>query len=232
MTVVVHLARHAQVASHRGDVPLTAAGVDQSRELGLRVATWCTDGERVGVLHADSRRATETAVAAHDVLAERLGAGADLAAPREQPALRNPDVYLAGWRVDMGSSPQAVADQVPGRPVDGEDVPALGFWREWFADADRVGMWVAASDPRGEDAATVARRIVAWASSLRDIAGADQRVLAVTHSTNLRALLLRCFGADPGEPGFTEVVTLRLDDGGDGARVCWRDQESRVSVPS
>lgn len=231
LRVVIHLARHARVDSHRGDVPLAETGRAESEALGRRIAEQAGAGERVSVLHTQSRRAIETAVVAHAALVAALGPGADVAEPAEQPALRNPDVYVAGWRIEFGSSPDAIANQVPGTPVSGDDLPTLGFWREWFAADNRVGSWVHADDVRGEDADTVARRLIAWASTLRDASGSDQRVLAVSHSPNMRALLKFVLGDDPGEPEFTEDIVLAATGGADAIHVTWRDRSVQVPAP-
>lgn len=228
----MHFARHGEVASHRGDVALTDVGVRQSRDLGRRAAGWHRGGERIRVLHADSRRAGETAIAAHGALVDALGPMADVVAPEAQPALRNPDLYVAGSRVDMGSSPEAIAAQVAGRPVAGEIVAGLGFWRDWFASDDRIGYWVAARQPRGENADAVALRLLAWASTLRDLPGPGLRLLCVSHSPNLRAVVRHCFGEDPGEPAYTEVVTVEMPDGSDGARIRWRGQQRSLPLPA
>jgi broad specificity phosphatase PhoE len=57
----VHLVRHGETRSYFADVGLTARGVSQSRERGLRLVGELADGERVRVLWAPTARARETA---------------------------------------------------------------------------------------------------------------------------------------------------------------------------
>ena len=124
-------------------------------------------------------------------------------------ALRNPDIYLAGARVDMVSSPQAFADQVPGLSAD--DVLAVEFFSGWFAAPDRIEWWLRHPAPPGDDAPAVAARLAAFAGSLGDAGpGAPDTVIGVTHSPLLRAVSLMFMGVDPGEPAHLTGFGLDL----------------------
>jgi broad specificity phosphatase PhoE len=203
------LLRHGEVASHRGDIPITAAGRDMAVDAGRRMAAAGLDAVRL--LSGATRRASETAQGVRDGLA---AAGVAVAGPDVAFALRNPDLYLAGARVDMVSSAEAFADQVPWLSAD--DVLAVPFFAGFLTAPDRIEWWLRSEDPPGDDAAAVAARIVAFARSLADRGtGADTDV-AVTHSPVLRAVAVGLGLEDPGEPPYLTGYAVSV--GGDDAR--------------
>jgi len=203
------LLRHGEVVSHKGDQPLTPAGRGQATDAGRRLAGLGLGSVRL--VSGETRRTRETAA----LVGEGLSAGgvavrgADVAF-----ALRNPDIYLAGVRVDMVSSPEAYASQVPGLTPDA--VLAVPFYSGWFSAPDRIEWWLRHPSPPGDDAAGVAARLAAFAASLGDAGrdGADT-VIGVTHSPLLRAVALTFTGADPGEPAY--LTGFGLDLRSDGA---------------
>jgi broad specificity phosphatase PhoE len=197
------LLRHGEVASHRGDRPVTAVGLATATEAGRQLGTSSTG--RVLVLSAHTLRARQTARAIAD---GARGAGAVVDGPAECFALRNPDLYLAGDRVDLVSSAEAFAAQVPGLAP--QAVLDVSFFREFLSVPDRIGFWLRSQNPPGDDAARVAERIAAFACSLGDAgpAGPDT-VIAVTHSPVLRAVALALTGADPGEPPYLTGYVLQ-----------------------
>jgi broad specificity phosphatase PhoE len=188
------LLRHGEVASHRGDVPITDGGRRQAEEAGRRLAE--AGPGSVRLLAGATRRARETAAALGEGLAATgiRGSGPDVAF-----ALRNPDLYLAGARVDMVSSPEAFADQVPELTAD--QVRAVAFFAGFLAAPDRIEFWLRHEAPPGDDSAAVAARIAAFARSLADGSPPDT-VVAVTHSPVLRAVAVHLAGEDPGEPPY------------------------------
>lgn len=201
----LYLLRHSIVASHRGDVPLTDEGYRIARAVG----------ERMGILHnpirllfGSTRRARQTAEAIAEGVLQTSG---NAFPPREAFALRNPDIYVAGVRVNLVSSVEAVAEQVDGLSV--EDAARVPFFQGFLSAQDRVGWWLRESNPPGESAATVARRIVGFASSLADIHSPSSTTIAVTHSPILRACALEFLGRDIGEPDW--VAGLLVDIGSD-----------------
>jgi hypothetical protein len=149
--------------------------------------------ELVAILTTATLRARETAVALYQAmqaaLDERTGtATVTIVPPAEEPAIRNPDIYVAGRRVEMMSTGEAVAEQIPGLGLSGEDIEKLPFYREFFPHRDRIGYWVGHSDPPGEDAAVVARRLLTFAISLLDIpSDRPRRYICVGHSPLMRA---------------------------------------------
>lgn len=195
MTQRLFLLRHGEVTSHRGDVPVTEAGLETAVEVGRRLGARA-DGA-VRVISGETRRTRETAAAVARGAAE---AGAEVVEDGVAFALRNPDLYLAGVRVDMVSSEAAFAAQISGFTE--ADVTAVPFFREWLTAPDRVGWWVAHTDPPGDDAAAVATRIRDFAGSLADRTDATAFTVAITHSPVLRACGLEVAGRDIGEPNW------------------------------
>jgi broad specificity phosphatase PhoE len=124
-------------------------------------------------------------------------------------ALRNPDLYLAGVRVDMVSSEAAFAAQVPGFTE--ADVAKVAFFAEWLTVPDRVGWWVRHPEPPGDDAAAVAARIRTFAASLADRDDDTAFTVAVTHSPVLRACALEPAGGDIGEPAWLAGLEAEVD---------------------
>jgi broad specificity phosphatase PhoE len=216
-TVRVHWVRHGEIASHRGNVPLTESGLAQARERGGLLAGDLSPGEIVHFMHAPTLRTRQTIEEIQSSMAETLspGGGVDLLDVREQIAIRNPDLYVAGQRVEMVSSAEALAEQLSAPPVDPATVSEHPFFSGFWAAPDRIGYWVEHPDPPGEDPAAVARRQMTFAVSLRE-AREDRPVRYVlsTHSPVLRAILLAYLGEDPGEPGYLEPIDLILPEDG------------------
>jgi broad specificity phosphatase PhoE len=193
MSQRLFLLRHGEVTSHRGDVPVTEEGLQTAEQVGRRLAARA-DGP-IRVVSGETRRTRDTAAA---VARGAREAGAEVLEDGVAFALRNPDLYLAGVRVDMVSSEAAFAVQVPGFTED--DVAKVAFFREWLTVPDRVGWWVRHPEPPGDDAAAVAERIRAYAGSLADRDDGTAFTVAVTHSPVLRACAVEVAGGDIGEP--------------------------------
>ena len=213
MTHRLLLLRHGEVPSHRGDVAVTDRGLDSAEQAGRRLAT--TAG-RIRVLTGETLRTRQTGAA---VATGARAAGAAVDEPRVAFALRNPDIYVAGERVDMVSSPAALAEQVPGMTVD--EAAAVPFFAEFFAQPDRVGWWLRLADVPGDDAKVVARRIDHFAASLPDLTTQPAKLtVGVTHSPVLRACALAHLGRDPGEPEWLTGLELSVSSDRSIA-VCW-----------
>ena len=200
----IYLLRHAEVTSHRGDVPITAHAerhaFEVGRGLGLR------EREHIMVLSGDTRRAVDTA---GHLTRGVVDAGGQVVGPEIAFALRNPDLYLAGARVNMVSSADALADQIEG--LSPEDVVSLEFFPEFIESPDRIGWWLAHQSPPGEDALSVAARFRAFARSLVDpVPGRPDVVVAVTHSPLLRAAGLDFLGRDIGEPPWVSGLLVMV----------------------
>ena len=204
------LLRHAAVASHRGDVPLTPEGRAHAEFLGRRLAELEID--KVEIRVGPTIRAQQTG----DMLAHGLGGASPqtvVNGPSVAFALRNPDLYLAGHRVDMVSSAVAFAEQVPG--LTETDVSSVGFFASFLRSSDRIGFWLRHAEPPGDNLPAVAARIREFALSLGDARDHQPGVVVgVTHSPVLRAVAAHYLGSDPGEPDYLHGYALHpLADG-------------------
>lgn len=207
--VRVYLLRHGEVSSHGGDVPITSAARKQAADTGSWLAA-CVPGV-IAVLCGETRRAQETAEHLREGI-EKGGGGTE--GPTVAHALRNPDLYLAGYRVNMVSSHDAFAAQVPG--LEAGEVADLDFYSQFVAAPDRIGWWLQHADPPGEGASSVAARIRAFARSLTNPYRPERRVFAaVTHSPLLRAVGLDALGYDIGEPDWISGLVLEVDVSGE-----------------
>lgn len=230
MTSVLML-RHGKTASHRGNTSLTAHGKRQAEEAGRRLAERPLG--RCLVLTSALARARESGLEVLRGLGSVAG-GPAVTGRHTTWGLRNPDLYLASQRVEMVSSAEDFAAQVPG--LDARVVFDTPFYAGFLAAADRIGFWLRHADPPGEAAAAVGERMAHFVSSLAQCGTAADTVICVTHSPILRAMALRLLGADPGEPEHLEG--LALDVATDGAISCAEAYPSRtghcvaVSPPS
>lgn len=199
--------RHGEVASHHGDVPVTAAGLEHAERTGKAIGA-STD-RPLSLLFGGTRRTRETA----EAIVRGIGAPDRVAGPADAFALRNPDVYLAGARVNMVSAPEFLAEQVPDLTV--EQVRTNGWWTGFMGAPDRIGWWLGQDDPPGESGHDVARRLERFARSFADEGPHTGRlVVCVTHSPLLRAMLRAATGRDPGEPAY--VTGALVEVGGSG----------------
>jgi broad specificity phosphatase PhoE len=201
--VTLLLLRHGEVASHRGDVPVTEQGRLHAVRSGKAVAG--AFDAPIAVLFGGTRRTRETA----ESLVEGVADPGRVIGPRDAFALRNPDMYVGGVRVDMVSSPASLAEQVPG--MSEQDAAAHPWFAPFFASVDRVGWWLEQDDPPGENGGSLLRRLEIFARSLTDAGPlAGRLVVGVTHSPLLRATLRGAAGADPGEPGYVTGARLTV----------------------
>jgi len=200
----VLLLRHGQVAHHRGDVPLTDLGNAQSEAAGRWFAS---ESMPVAcVLTGETERARQTG--ARFVAAYTAG-GEQVASPTVSFALRNPDLYLGGTRINMAEGAEALAAQAPG--VTPEDVLDVPFYQSLMTAKDRVGYWLEHKSPPGDNATAVGRRINNFARSLADRADLQGRtVVAMTHSPVLRAVRYHHWAEYSREPPFLHGYSLTL----------------------
>ena len=152
--------------------------------------------------------------------------GGTLDVPRVEPAIRNPDLYVAGHRVEMVSSPAALAAQLPDQALSPGQLERHPFFAAFWAAPDRIRSWLEDADPPGERAEDVARRFLTFARSLADAPSADGYV-CVTHSGPMRAILRRyVLDHDPGEPEYVEPIELELRPDG---HETWRFRETVIA---
>lgn len=216
----VQLVRHGKIDSHQGDVPLTDNGLKQSEASGRQLAQVVSSDEKIFFLYAPTRRTRETAEAIRRAMATGQASETvqrpQLFAPAEHLALRNPDLYVGGRRVEMVSSAQAMAEQTAMDGIRAERLLEIPFLRGFWEAEDRIGYWVNHSDPPGEDAYSVARRVLAFATSLLNLSHRPpRRYICVTHSPVIRAFLHHyLLGHDPGEPDYGESIDMFFAEDG------------------
>src|SRR5438105_9869370 len=202
----VHLVRHGKIESHRGDMPLTDEGLRQAEAFGQRLNEELVIGGVVSFLYAPTRRARETTETIYNALRTTSGCAdsrqTQLLAPVEHWALRNPDIYVAGSRIELVSTPEAVAEQLPETGLSLQELARLPFLHGFWSDPDRIGYWVNHPNPPGEDADTVARRLLTFAASLLDLPRRQPgRYSCVSNSTVLRSFCRSYrLGHEPSRP--------------------------------
>ncbi len=229
----VHWVRHAKVISHRGDMPVTGEGRRQVEDVGRQLSRKYTPGEVISVLHAPTRRTRETAIILYSSMMEVFDYIEQpvvyLLPPVEHWAIRNPDIYVAGVRIELVSTAEALAEQLPSSGPGPEELAQLPFLRGFWGDPDRIGYWVNHPNPPGEDADTVARRLLTFAVSLLDLPRVQpRRYICVTHSPAMRAFVRRyLLGHDPGEPGYLESVDLEFEDDG-SCTIQYRGEQKKL----
>lgn len=198
------LLRHGQVPHHRADVAPTDLGLAQADAAGRWFAGQSIDV--AGLLSGETRRTVETASA---FAAGMRAGGAAVPDPVVSFALRNPDLYLGGHRINMGEGAAFLAAQSP--DVTEADVEASPFFAGFIGAPDRIGFWLEHPNPPGDDARSVGRRIDTFARSLADVpAFAGRTVVAITHSPVLRALRHHHWADYSREPPFLHGYALTL----------------------
>jgi len=226
-SVTVWFYRHGAVDSHSGDVPLTESGLREAEAAGARLARSIDPGARVEFLHAPTQRTLQTLQALRRGLCGALDpdTAVELGEPLAEHAIRNPDVFVAGTRVELVSTVAALAEQLPDGVVTHEDLAAHAFFSRFWAERDRILVWLKDADPPGERAGDVARRFLTFARSLRDAPDARPRhYVCVTHSGPMRALLLQyVLDHDPGEPDYAEAIELNV---GPSDGLTWRFRDT------
>ncbi|MEL7459597.1 MAG: phosphoglycerate mutase family protein [Pseudomonadota bacterium] len=204
--VTLALLRHAKVPSHEGDMPITPDSNADIEAAVPRLRALAKEGDTFLFLGTRTHRSRQTA--------EALRVAIDPSSPEVKPAwgLRNPDIYLAGSRVEMGSKPEFFASQCDFTDMSPETVLEQSFYSGFLNAPDRIEFWVHHTSPPGEDAAAVARRVLHFAESFRAIDGdGDMVVAAVTHSPVMRAVLTQGLKiVDPGEPGWVEEIVIEV----------------------
>lgn len=210
--VTLALLRHAKVPSHEGDMPITSDASPDIDAAVPRIKALAGPGDKFLFLGTRTNRSRQTAQA--------LRAAIDPGSPEVKPAwgLRNPDIYLAGARVEMGSKPEFFASQCDFLEMTPEAVLEQSFYNGFLNAPDRIEYWVHHSAPPGEDAKAVASRVLHFARSFRAAPLRENLVVAaVTHSPVMRAVLTKGLNIlDPGEPNWLEEIVLEVTDAGVG----------------
>lgn len=205
----VLLLRHGQVANHRGDVDLTELGVAQATNAGSWFAE--TNIEVAAVLSGETIRARDTAK--YFVEAFRVGGG-QVDDAEVSFALRNPDLYLGGHRINMGEGAEALAAQSPS--IEPSAVGDIEWYRDLMTAPDRVGFWLEHANPPGDTARSTGERIDTFVRSVAHVPKwQGQTIVAMTHSPVLRAVRFNHWGDFSKEPPFLHGYAMSIGpDGG------------------
>lgn len=208
---IFHFVRHGKVDSHRGDVPLSDDAQIDIEKTAARIVTQCGPDEVIAFYATKTKRSRDTAIGLLDCIKQLLPSATCLELVAEH-AIRNPDLYLAGHRVEMVSTAAALLAQIPQGILTEQDVQAHEFFGQFLSAPDRIEYWLTHKDPPGENAAAVARRIVTFGRSLSDAHTSKiSRIVAVSHSPVMRAVLTEfCSLDDPGEPEWVEPIDITI----------------------
>lgn len=202
------LLRHGEVASHKGDVPVTPEGLEIAVRTGKAIGAAHTDP--ITVLYGGTRRSRETA----EAIIEGIGDPSRVDGPIDAFALRNPDIFVSGVRVNMVSSASTLAEQVPG--LTEEQAEQNAFFSTFFYSPDRIAWWLDRAEVPGDTADDLVRRIQGFARSIADPGPLQGRlVVGITHSPLLRSILRDSTGADPGEPPYVTGAAISIGTDGE-----------------
>ena len=171
-----------------------------------RLQRLAEDGDQFVFLATKTHRSRQTAEALREAI--------DPNSPEVKPAfgLRNPDLYLAGSRVEMGSTAEFLGSQCEFLEMTPDAVQAHTFFSNFLSAPDRIEYWLTHETPPGENAAAVAKRVLQFAQSfLAAVRTRNLIVVCVTHSPVMRAILTKGLSInDPGEPGWVEEILLEV----------------------
>ncbi len=198
------LLRHGQVPHHRADVAPTDLGMAQADAAGRWFGRQQVD--IACLFSGETRRTRDTA---SGFAAGVRAAGGETPDPLVSTALRNPDLFLGGHRINMGEGAAFLAAQSP--EVTEADVEASTFYGAFITAPERIGFWLEHGNPPGENARSVGRRVDDFARSLADVPSwAGRTVVAITHSPVLRAVRYHHWGDYSREPPFLHGYALTL----------------------
>lgn len=215
------LLRHGHVSSHRGDVPVTEAGLTHATNVGRHIGRAYV---KIRFLNGETLRTQQTAAA---LAAGARESGSEVLKMGAAHALRNPDIYVAGERVNMVSEAAALAAQIDDFSI--QDAARVPFFERFFAADDRIGFWLECESPSGETNAVVASRLNDFAESLIDKDTTDTLIIGVTHSPIIRAVASTYLGVDPGEPNWVAGLDAEIDS---DRNVIWRSLPDPMTIGS
>lgn len=219
LSPIVHLVRHGRIPDYMTDRPLTVEGEQDSLVVGRELASRLRSGERVSFFTSPSLRARQTAALIRDGILEALSAGTVAATIAAVPILvddrlKNNLIFVGGVDYDPIEPLLDMARwQLHENPTAQNEACAAyvaGFW----GTSDPVAYWLTQPSTFAESPAAVVERTRAClAGHLADLPNdaPPRRTICVTHSANLRSFLSTVFGADPGPPLFSSMVTITDD---------------------
>ena len=105
---------------------------------GARLVEAVQPGDVIHHLYTRTVRSYQTADLLHTALRAALGEQTEMHEPRREWAIRNPDLFLCGHRVEMVSTPEAMAHQIRESGITPEDVDRVEFFHSFFRAPDRI----------------------------------------------------------------------------------------------
>jgi broad specificity phosphatase PhoE len=225
----VVLLRHGETVGYDGDLGLTPVGERQARERGATLAKEIAPGTDVRMPHAETARATATAITLRAALVEALG-GEQVDDTTVGPLYPNGDIRNLHFALNGAVVDMSVAITARLALPDGE-LP------DWARECDRFDTEYQAAARAGgpieywlhnptlyfEPPQFAAHRLWRAVAAFGTLA-ADRPLLVVasTHSAPMRAFAASALGHDPGEPHNLEDIRVRVADDG-SATVAFRD---------
>lgn len=193
--------------------------------------------------HADTARATETAIALREGLLAgmaRYGNGADVNVeePHVSVHFRNFKVWCDGNEMDVTSAFMTFAtlvetyEQRKGGDWPGWLTEMQRFWNIQAAGGDPITHWLRMPMQYFEPSAICVRRF--WRGIVEEVSkGPDNlRVFVCTHSGPIRAVATSAMGHDPGEPYNLEDVRMRVFGDREHAVVTYRERALEIEIPT
>lgn len=237
--VTVRLVRHGQTQSYETDSGLTELGHTQAYAKGAALAADLEFGTHVWLPHAPTIRATETALAVYNGIAEATPGtnreGVRLGKPYTDPWFDNFRLWCADQTLDPTQAFANYRARRADTPID--ELPG------WFAEMERfVSLMVCGKDPITywlsqpmqyfEPPASTVRRF--WTGIKGAIVDAPigLQLVVSTHSGCIRAIAATALGYDPGEPHNTEDVMIRLASKPERALLAFRGHAVELAIPT
>ena len=240
-TVDVRLIRHGETQGYSSDGGLTALGRWQAHRKGQDLARGVRAGTLVKIVHAPTARASETASALHEGLAQamaRYGIDATLPQPETSAWFRNFQVWCDGTMQDPTQAFNHYAAVLEGyerskagdRP--GWIVEMDRFWTTQAAGGDPITVWLSQPLQYFEPAALVVRRFWRGIVEALQAEPKPERLFVATHSGPIRAVAAAAVGHDPGEPYNVEDVRIRVYSDLEHAIVTYRGRGVEIEIPT
>ncbi len=231
------LLRHGETVGYDGDLGLTPVGERQARERGATLAKEIAPGTDVRMPHAQTARASATAVALRASLVEELGGdaadGTTIGPLYAEPHLANLRFALHGRAVDTSVAittrlalPEGALPSWA-REYDRFD----SDYRAVAAAGGPIEYWLRNPTLSFEPPQLAALRMWQAVAAFGELVGERPLlVLATTHSAPMRAVVATALGHDPGEPHNLEDVRIRVAADG-SATLAFRDDVVAFDAP-
>lgn len=240
-SVDVRLLRHGQTQGYSTDAGLSPLGRWQAHRRGQDLSRGMKPGMRIRIVHAETARARETALALREGFCEgmaRYGVEAEVEQLRPSAHFRNFQVWCDGAELDVTAAFMRYATT-----LEKYEERKAGDWPGWLTEMERfwnvesgggdpITHWLTNPMQYFEPAALCVRRF--WKGILEEVGdgASNLRVFVCTHSGPIRAVAAAAVGHDPGEPFNLEDVRIRLFGDRKHAVVTYRGRGVEIEVPT